>query len=160
MKIVIHYNLKNMKPNFSLVILFVLLSTVSSEEDAYVFGQKDTKGKWITCSEEEPDCRVKINDPEAACVYRHVIAIGNPRDNEYVNMIRKDPDMEPGRNSTRCMSDDLKEHFLDFSGIKDLSTLMTADYKYFEVPDPPPEPPKILGLRLGISWVTGLTLMI
>ena len=51
-------------------------------------------------------------------MFRKVIAIGNPRDNEYVNMIRKDPDMEPGRNSTRCMSEDMKEHFLELDGIK------------------------------------------
>ena len=101
-----------MKSYLVVLMIFLMASFVSCEvnerfldvEKDYVFGQKNEKGRWIKCSEEEPDCTMKIDDPSAACVFRKVIAIGNPRDNEYVNMIKKDPDAEPGRNSTRCMS--------------------------------------------------------
>ena len=75
-------------------------------------------------------------------MFRKVKSIGNPRDNEYINEVKIDPDLEPGKNVTRCVNDDIKEYYLDLSGIKDLSNLVTADYKFFEIPPPPPPPPK------------------
>ena len=91
-----------------LVILFFILASVLSEDHLPdYFGVKDSKGKWIVCTEEASrECVEKLEDPEAGCMFRKVLAIGNPRDNEYVNMSRDDADLEPGRNSTRCVTDD------------------------------------------------------
>ena len=56
------------------------------------------------------------------------------------------------------MSDEKKEHFLDLNEIKDLSNLVTAEYKFYKIPPPPP-PPKKSSLRLGITWVTGVIIL-
>ena len=63
-----------------------------------------------------------------------------------------------GRNVTRCVTDDQKEHFLDLSGIKDLTNLVTAEYKFYEVPAVVAVPQKN-SLRLGISWITGVIIL-
>ena len=133
-------------------INLILLLSSCRAANGDVFGQKDTKGEWITCDDKEPDCSVpdKIGLPGFACVERQVLKIVNPRDPDYTNDFSADSDLLPPNKVTRCVTDDLKPYWLGLDGKKNLYNGVTASYTFIKIPPPPP-PKKDMAMALSVS---------